>query len=155
MGLDMYLYRSVNMFYCKEKKEIREALSRFSTIDGERVEAIQEEVGYWRKANHIHKWFVDNVQDGTDSGRTYVVPLEALKNLLETVNTVMESIKIVDGKIEDISTASKLLPRKEGFFFGSQEYDDKYYNSLKHTKEILEKAVSYESDCDFYYRASW
>lgn len=24
------------------------------------------EVAYWRKANHIHNWFVQNIQDGID-----------------------------------------------------------------------------------------
>lgn len=28
--------------------------------------SIWKEIGYWRKANHIHKWFVDCVQDGED-----------------------------------------------------------------------------------------
>lgn len=40
------------------------------TEDGEKkhvvYRSIWQEIGYWRKANHIHKWFVDKVQGGDD-----------------------------------------------------------------------------------------
>ena len=44
------------------------------------------ETGYWRKANHIHQWFVENIQDGNDDCREYYVPRERLKELLEILS---------------------------------------------------------------------
>lgn len=45
-------------------------------------------VGYWRKANAIHQWFVDNCQDGIDDCRSVIVEreqLQTLKSLCETI----------------------------------------------------------------------
>ena len=45
---------------------------------------VSKVVGYWRKANQIHDWFVRNVQSGEDNCRDYHVSrekLEELKNL--------------------------------------------------------------------------
>lgn len=51
-------------------------------IDLKKVNCIRESVGYWRKANQIHKWFVDNVQDGNDDCKSYYVSTEDLEKLL-------------------------------------------------------------------------
>ena len=66
MGLDMYLIRGT-------------------------WEDDHEEVGYWRKANQIHKWFVDNVQDGVDDCGEYKVTKE---QLIETVTKEYNEVKI-------------------------------------------------------------
>jgi len=44
---------------------------------------------YWRKANQIHKWFVDNVQGGEDNCGEYYVSHEKLKDLLDLVNRAL------------------------------------------------------------------
>ena len=44
-------------------------ITRYYTWDDEHKyphSRIIEQVGYWRKANQIHNWFVENVQDGED-----------------------------------------------------------------------------------------
>ncbi len=82
MGLDMYLKRS----YSKYRKDDGTfsiiwddcKLDRFGRSN--RVN-FSEMVGYWRKANHIHKWFVDNVQDGEDDCREYYVSIKQLHEL--------------------------------------------------------------------------
>ena len=62
---------------------------------------------------------------------------------------------MVDGKfIEDPSLAKELLPTGEGFFFGSNDYDEYYLQDLIDTKEILEKALKHK-DGEFYYDSSW
>ena len=38
-------------------------------------------VAYWRKANAIHGWFVDNIQDGVDDQNEYYVSKEKLEEL--------------------------------------------------------------------------
>jgi len=106
------------------------------------------EVGYWRKANAIHKWFVDNIQDGNDDCNEYSIDEEKLKELLELVNKVLKNKK----------KASELLPTSQGFFFGSYEYDKYYFEDLELTKKIIENLLNnrekYE-DCEIYYRSSW
>lgn len=132
------------------------------------------ETGYWRKANAIHKWFVENVQDGEDDCKEYYVDENDLKKLLDVVNRVLGASKLVswkvnngysfkDGKkipiveqgkyIEDSTVAQELLPCAEGFFFGSTDYDEGYYNDLVDTKKIIEEAL--QSSDSHYYHSSW
>ena len=58
-----------------------------------------EQVGYWRKANAIHRWFVQNVQDGVDDCGTYIVTREQLEQLKAACERVLAIAQIVDGKI--------------------------------------------------------
>ena len=140
---------------------------------------IKEEVGYWRKANHIHKWFVDHIQDGIDDCSYHREVTEAdLVDLLETCNTVLESCKMVNGKIcngykyedgmripimedgkyvEDSSVAAELLPTESGFFFGGTDYDEWYIEDIKNTINIITNVIE---TTDFntqmiYYNSSW
>lgn len=53
------------------------------------------EIGYWRKANAIHKYFVDTLQDGDDDQRESPVDLETFEDLFEKVSAIREEyIKI-------------------------------------------------------------
>lgn len=133
------------------------------------------EEGYWRKANAIHKWFVDNVQGGEDDCKEYYVDESDLKKLLDTVNKVLDASKLIewkvnngytfengekkpivqDGKfIEDATVAHELLPTAEGFFFGNTDYNEWYYQDLVDTKKIIEEALKNDRD-SHYYTSSW
>lgn len=122
------------------------------------VNMICEEVGYWRKANAIHKWFVDNVQDGEDDCGSYEVDREQLERLLHLCHLVKKHSKLVEGRvangyhfegyekvydyedgmiIEDPSVAMMHLPTQSGFFFGSTGYDEYYLEDIEDTIEIL------------------
>lgn len=138
-------------------------LFKTGTIKSERIESIVESVGYWRKANAIHKWFVDNVQEGEDDCKSYSVSNGDLENLLEIVEKVLKASKLVfrdDLKgnvvevISDPKVAKELLPSEDGFFFGGTEYDRYYYDDLVETKKIIKQCLK-EDDCDFYYQSSW
>lgn len=63
-----------------------------------------------------------------------------------------------DGKIiEDTSYAAEHLPSSSGFFFGSTDYDQWYYEDVKYTSEKL-KEVLKQTDFDkeiVYYSSSW
>lgn len=145
-------------------------------IKQERVSEISERVAYWRKANAIHNWFVNNVQEGEDDCKEYWVSREQLEKLLKIVRKVLVNSKLVDGDVtngytykdgkqipniekgkyvEDPTVAKELLPNSEGFFFGSQEYDQWYIEDLEYTEQTL-KALLKESDsADYYYQSSW
>ena len=161
MGLDMYL--SKKTYVKKWEHQSPEETYNVVVTKGEtlvdhiqpnRVSYVEEQIGYWRKANAIHKWFVDNVQDGNDNCGTYYVDIDDLMNLLNDCKEVKNNPE----------KAEELLPPQSGFFFGDVSIDQYYFHDIDHTIEILEGALSekvfdkngreyYPSD--FYYHSSW
>jgi len=113
-------------------------------INPNKVTYIIEEAGYWRKANQIHKWFVENVQNGVDNCGEYYVDSSDLRKLLE----LCKQVEV------DNSLAESLLPSASGFFFGGTEYDEWYFNDISNTIQILEEALEDERG-DYYYSSSW
>ena len=113
-------------------------------IDPKRVTYVIEEVGYWRKQNQIHQWFVENVQNGVDNCGEYSVSKGQLEDLLEICKKILN----------DNSLAEELLPTASGFFFGGTEYDEWYFDGIQNTIEILEEALS-DTSADYYYSSSW
>lgn len=149
MGLDMYLINKKYIGANYEHNKITGKIELFQdgkliNINLDRVTYIEEEIGSWRKSNAIHNWFVDNVQDGEDNCEYHYVSDEKLEELLNIVNQILN----------DHDLAEVLLPTQNGFFFGSTDYDDWYFEDLKDTKEILEKALKEEYG-DIYYLSSW
>ena len=106
---------------------------------------VEVTAAYWRKANQIHKWFVDNVQGGNDNCGEYYVSQEKLKSLLELVNTALATRN------------PNLLPPQAGFFFGNTDIDEWYWHDLKDTKKKLERVLALPemSKLSFYYTSSW
>ena len=145
MGLDMYLY--AERYVADWNEEGKELSNKLKELTGKRITSFRTEVGYWRKANAIHKWFVDNCQDGRDECQSTFVSDEKLEELLETVKQVLADPKL----------ATELLPTTDGFFFGGTEYDSWYIQDLEETKNILEKVLNDRSldNWDFYYQSSW
>ncbi len=144
-GID---YKDVDLELTKVYKP--EYIHRYSSWDMERkygFKTIFQNIAYWRKANQIHKWFVENVQGGTDDCNMYEVEKEQLEDLLSTCKFVKDNPKL----------ANKLLPTQCGFFFGSTEYDEYYMEDIDHTIEALEKVLK-ETDFDNWvvlYVSSW
>lgn len=106
---------------------------------------LYKQIAYWRKANAIHKWFVENVQHGFDDCRSAVVSKEQIEELLETCKKITPQ------------NASTLLPTQPGFFFGSTDYDEYYYEDIQYTIVTLEKILK-ETDWDneyVLYKSSW
>jgi hypothetical protein len=161
MGLDQFLYYKKWLFHFEDKKDREvEPLE----INGLKLEPkeIMYEVYYWRKSNHIHKWFVENIQNGNDDCGTYEVEWEQLEELLNIINQILgcgkDNKKNILAGLNPKDIAKELLPTASGFFFGGTEYDDYYFDDLKETKEMLEKLIKNKeklNDGEFYYSSSW
>lgn len=106
----------------------------------------------WSKCNAIHRWFVENVQNGIDDSTWHRVSLNQLKELKSVCEEVLKhselpnSTTLCDDKyyeqtILDSSVAERLLPTMDGPFFGSTEYDGYYIESLKETIKCIEKVI--------------
>lgn len=157
MGLDQYLYAKKYLtssgFLGEENAEqyqqvVGIALPKGGAITQERgipSAFVQVKIAQWRKSNQIHAWFVENCQDGNDDCREAYVSREMLKELLDTCEQVLD----------DHSLADELLPSQEGFFFGSTDYDEWYFQDLSDTVEMLKAALALDNDLDFYYQSSW
>lgn len=152
MGLDMYLFKKSyvkNWSYMNESEQHRVSVKKGGEdrkdIKPERVSYIVEEVGYWRKFNALHDWFVKNCQNGIDECQETYIDNEKLQELLGI-------LKEVD---KDNTKAEELLPTSEGFFFGSTNYDEYYFQDVRDTIVLLESLLAEDAMGDYYYRSSW
>ncbi len=107
--------------------------------------SVSVNAAYWRKANAIHKWFVDNVQDGEDNCQEFYVTHEQLKDLLDTCKSAVAR------------KDPNQLPPQAGFFFGSYDIDEYYWGQIKGTIKQLSKLVELPDfeELSFYYQSSW
>lgn len=140
----------------------------------------KKEIAYWRKANMIHKWFVDNVQKGNDDCKEYKITKEHLEELLKLSKEVFKHSKLIEGKIqngykmeriagalvkipivvdgkyiEDSTFARENLPTESGFSFGYTHYDEWYIYNIEETIKQLEKILKEEDTDEMYYWSSW
>ena len=114
-------------------------------------DAVEVTSVYWRKANAVHRWFVENCQGGVDdcnpSGPVHVEQLAALVHLCEQV-------------LKDPTLAPELLPTCSGFFFGDTAYDEWYLGDLHQTvtdvRGLVTRAVQdFPGRLTFLYQSSW
>ena len=188
MGLDMYARRKLYVKQWSHQKpeerytvHVERGGKPIVGFQADRVSSVDEEVMYWRKANHIHAWFVDNVQDGKDDCREYEVDWDKLRELHGVCFDVMSASKLVKGMvhhyetwdkktdamvvhrrpgqvIKNPSVAKELLPTKKGFFFGTDEYDEDYLCEIERTLAWTMSMLSeYKSGfpARIYYQSSW
>ena len=170
MGLDMYLFvekstytshydlkahpekqELVKDFFPKELKTFQDQIFERNFLD--KTERFQ--IGYWRKANAIHNWIVQNCADGVDECQDIFLSEEKISTLRDLC------IKVLDNPQD----SANLLPTASGFFFGSQAYDEWYMDEIKYTKDLLDQVLAFLSDREneetpgiYYsilYRASW
>lgn len=142
MGLEMYLLRKHFLNPNKEQLIITNN-GKSICLPYNKVAYVCEIMMCWRKASPIHKWFVDNVQNGVDDCSNYELDGNTLIALRETCQKVVLYPNL----------APKLLPIYKGFFFNTTyEYDDQYFKMLKNTINAL-RNVS-ENDV-FEYTSCW
>ena len=148
MGLDMYLKgkRYVSDYNDQDKVINSEIMQHFPELsEAQTVQEVTVRVGYWRKANQIHKWFVDNVQEGTDDCGDYYVSRESLQALRALCQQVIDFRHLATDK----------LPPQSGFFFGSDTVDEYYFRDLEDTIKIIDGALALPSSWDLEYTSSW
>ena len=149
MGLDMYLSRKHYVKNWDPSNPTFEVTilknGKPLGIDSSKITSVEEEVAYWRKANQIHAWFVENVQNGVDECQESYVSREQLRALVKACKEVVASPEL----------ASHTLPTKGGFFFGSTEYDGWYMEDCQNTIDMLESSLNDGLDGEYYYQASW
>lgn len=157
MGLDMYLFYDVYVggdYNDYEEKKItltrngKSYVTSDIALNVKDVSSIRLKLAYWRKANHIHKFFIDECGKGDDDCRDLYVSTEVMRKLKTLCSQVLN----------DRSKASELLPTESGFFFGSTEYDEWYFEDIKDTLkqiEAVERKINKIPDGSLYYHASW
>lgn len=111
-------------------------------------------IAYWRKANAIHAWFVDECQDGVDECQQTEVHPEKLAELDDTCARALAAYEA-----EDFDRAEKILRPRAGFFFGSYDIDEWWAENLRYTRKALERAVNTAAmlrrPVRFFYQSSW
>lgn len=172
MGLDMFLYREVYVGAEYSHRGVTGTIDvSYTAPNGNIVKidagiknlaSLKYRAAYWRKANQIHNWFVQNVQGGVDDCKSYYVSADRLQVLVALCKEVMAILDkcplditktyILDGLTDDEREVLSKLKPSQGFFFGSYDIDSYYYSDLLETVEQLQDL---SEDDDYEYRASW
>jgi len=155
MGLDMYL-SAKRYLWSDTDKEVSTKVGEIIGVQGDTerrfngsslvVKEIALDAMYWRKANAIHGWFVKVVQGGEDDCNSYDVDREQLIALRDLCKDILEH--------PDAERETDLEPT-EGFFFGSYEKDEWYFQDLQNTVEGLDRVLALPKEYSFSYQASW
>lgn len=177
-GLEIDDYEKVdnaisNVNIIKEFKSVKDTMSKdeykpiydeFNKVVSQRGKymswcSIFEDIGYWRKANAIHNFFVQECQGGVDECQYSFITKDKLEDLLERCKRAMKLKKIYlnDGIIKNGEGLEMFLPTQSGFFFGGTEFNEWYFQDVAETKKIITKVLK-ETDFDkqvILYRASW
>lgn len=134
------------------------------------------EVAYWRKANAIHRFFIE-LNGGKDYHEDIPIEEKDLRELLRRCKEIKAQARLVNGKVVDYYTienggqkahyvdgqiidnpaiCEELLPTQSGFFFGKTDYDEDYMYSIDKTIEQLEEILAdHKDDDEYYYYGSW
>ena len=95
-----------------------------------------EEIYTWRKFNALQNYMEINFGKGTDINcKDIELGREDVRNLLSIL------IQVSD----DHSLAEKLFPNTTGFFYGSQEYDESYFDEVDRSIETFRTALKESS----------
>jgi len=180
MGLDMYLFKvkkneefgdsnfarvCIKLFYLDEvgNENLRQYLNKFSYVildRGEEKKCLVKKEAYWRKANHLHKWFYEHAVNKDDNDyNPLIIRKQELKNLIKLCEQITELYKQCAGVLtteeddlrklarnskekELLELIQEELPRESGFFFGSMRYDMDYFQDTEETIQTLNSILS-------------
>lgn len=107
--------------------------------------SIFKQVAYWRKFNALHQWFVTHVQLGIDNCGLYELDQDVLRSCHDTLEEAF------------YKKNHYILPPTQGFFWGSTEIDDYYWNNVE---EAIQTISSLIDNTDWaterlFYQSSW
>ena len=186
MGLDQYLHAKNYISSYQDNDKFNELVAQFNAnelISNTQFTNAQISfgVGYWRKANAIHGWFVRELAGGVDECQVIRVKREQLETLLVLCHKALADKpkqvparrphQVFEG--EDVAQALVNITITEqmnaqfnddngdplrpvsGFFFGGTEKDVGYYDDLRDTINIINRALSMGKEWYFTYQASW
>jgi len=126
--------------------ETKEKYEEYKASDGHVIKIdVGMRVGYWRKFNALHAWFVENVQKGEDDCGQYIVTEKHLEKLQKDLSKVTRE------------NAEEVLPTQEGFFFGGTDYDDYYFDDIEKTKAMVSYLINQieHRERTLIYQSSW
>lgn len=90
----------------------------------------ESQIGYFRKVNFLVAYFADLGFD-VENQTPLSITKEDAEVLLDRCNQVLE----------DHSKAEELLPTMSGFFFGSIDYDEGYFDDVESVADFLENEL--------------
>lgn len=150
MGLDMYLEAKLHLPpYSEELRPVRQAIGQAIgyTPPAEKpdndatlmeITGVTVRVGYWRKFDPLHQWFVNNVQEGHDDCRPAYISPDVLAELEEQLDQVGDD------------------PESANEHFVSEGDESMDEGDIDYTLRIVLQAKKLqERGWDIYYRASW
>ncbi len=129
MGLDMYLFKDVNK---RSEEDI-----------------------YWRKANAIHNFFIEYGLTGYAFEDTLsLVPRREMERLVEICESLVRLYN--DGEVaKAVEKAQEELPTCSGFFFGSTEYDEWYFEDVQFTMDEVKHLLDQNPEIEFFKYVAW
>jgi len=150
MGLDMYLEAKRYLApYDSQTEPMRRAIGAAigyvppKEKPGEdtsllEISGVTVRVGYWRKFDDLHQWFVNNTQQGHDDCRPSFVSVDTLTELEEQLEQVSD----------DPASASE--------YFTADIDETLEEDDVDYTLKVLHHAKRLQAQgWDIYYRASW
>lgn len=158
MGLDITFYKAKRLKDNETKERLEEIRKELATeylksIDERNSKLINEledekekinpwnEVAYFRKVNFLIPFF------GYEENCSNIeIDKYKVEDLIEACNEVLANH----------DKASFLLPTQEGFFFGSTDYDDWYFDDVQNVKEKFEEILAdFDRDEDILLMHCW
>lgn len=98
MGLDIYINKKKEVGYDRDNREHTVKI---------------KEVLYLRKANQIHKYFVDNFADGVDECQEIDIDIEGIKRLKNTCERIIRESKLEERWQLYEHTGSRRVPKDQ------------------------------------------
>ena len=145
MGLDIFFFKTKR----NEWDNIQDELSAFDSLPEDEQDEVEnpyrtfepQEVGYFRKVNFLMSFF--KYKENCSYKETTREQLQALRDACKEIVKMKpvryeitrydyggtEQVKVYSDA--DQKRCAELLPTQSGFFFGSTDYDQWYFNEVK------------------------
>ena len=140
MGLDQYFEIQKK----RSEKELEEEIRRIFINEQPSDQEI-ENMAYFRKFNALQNYFEEKFN--LDNCEKVIMEDYIYEDLLDRTTKVLTAHQ-QKTQTEAEEIAIKLLPNTEGFFYGSQEYDEYYYEDVEKLIDDLQRMKKMELDDD-------